>query len=166
MESKADWLHNSKGKPMSAYIVSHDHIRYLVDAAMSRRITQHGNVYWNGSPFYETDYQLAAEIGQALWDENVASVNCRYPSNHEDRRDYGQHRSIAGMEFDPVQIIKACHCYEYQSCEHGGWNGSKAERFIKSLEKAAIRALDGYNDAEWGAPEFPSKRQPRVFTGR
>jgi hypothetical protein len=28
--------------------------------------------------------------------------------------------------FDPVQVLKSCDCYEYQSCEHDGWEDSEA----------------------------------------
>jgi hypothetical protein len=56
-------------------------------------------------------------------------------------------------EIDPVQVIKACDCYEYQSCEHDGWADSEACRFITSLRKGAAHALPGYDGADWGAPK-------------
>jgi len=147
---------------MSAYMCDRRHIAYLV-AAMRR-------------------YEVATwepvsdeERGQALWDENRMSVEARYPDtvghpedmpgpvgesfrfNEADVGEWCSHR------FDPVQVVKACQCYEYQSCEHDGWNAragrsSRAKGWIESLTAHAIGVLPGYDEAEWGAPHGEERR--------
>lgn len=49
----------------------------------------------------------------------------------------------------PVQVIKACDCLEYQSCEHPEWEQSEACKLLKAIREAAIGALPGYSEAEW-----------------
>ncbi len=136
---------------------------------MSRRLNQHGNFSW----YHEderrelpcTDYQRAAEVGALLWRENVASVLCRYSHTPDDlpgtagdaasqyRFSERDARSICFVEIDPVQVIKACDCYDYQSCEHDEWETSEAKTFTETLRRAAAHAVAGYDDAKWGAPE-------------
>ncbi len=135
---------------MSAYTVDREHIQYLVDAAMSRRIAQNYGIYWAGKTLRPSDYKDAEAIGQMLWDENYASVCYRY--KHDDSGAPAFTYRPRPTEFDPVQVIKACHCLAYQSCEHPGWEASEAKQFIDALQNAAVHALDGYNEAEWGVP--------------
>lgn len=151
---------------MSAYIVSRDHIQYLVSAAMSNQIRgrhSHSFRWFHGGESHElvcTDFAKAAEVGQMLWDECVASVKARYPNESTDTLpgpisedyQYDTHKRHFAETFEPVQVIKAIHCYEYQSCEHGGWESSEACSFVRTLASLATTQLDGYDDAEWGSP--------------
>lgn len=154
---------------MSAYICDREHIRYLVSAAMSRWLNPSPGDrlawYWgenNGqsAKLYAGDYKEAARVGQMLWDENVRSVSYRYPDDKptelpgpcDDVPLYGDHVAWQG-EVRPVQVLKSISCFEYQSCEHPEWKTSEAFAFCRALESAAIYALDGYDDAAWGAPE-------------
>lgn len=152
---------------MSAYIVDKDHILFLINAAMSRRINPHGFSWWfepNGKrdQIGYGDYEKATEIGNLLWLENVKSVSARYPGESSgtlpgpiggsfviEKRDL----SATFDEVDPVQVLKSCDCYEYQSCEHAEWKSSEAKAFIDALRKDAWNALPGYDAAEWGAPK-------------
>jgi hypothetical protein len=61
-------------------------------------------------------------------------------------------KRIYWLTFDPVQVIKAADCYAYQSCESDDWEKTEAYSFIESLKASAMRALTGYDGAEWGAP--------------
>tara|TARA_R110000868_G_scaffold147436_1_gene368946 strand:- start:365 stop:748 length:384 start_codon:yes stop_codon:yes gene_type:complete len=124
---------------MSAFIVSQNHINYLVQAArhisrdMSRR-------YPNGS-----------DVALMLETENWKSVTCRY--GHE--KDFGETPTLRNVPFQPkvrltpVQVLKAIACYEYQSCEHLGWETSTARQFCERLRAAMIRDLPGYEEATW-----------------
>lgn len=154
---------------MSAYIVTKEHIQYLIAAMQSRRICQsYGFSYWNGQDRIAVragDYAQCAAIGTLLWQENVKSVNARY----QDQSDAGRYTLSASeashtiwQEIDPVQVIKACHCLEYQSCEHDGWETSDAKRILDTLIKCACHALSGYDQAEWGAPETTAAKTARV----
>jgi hypothetical protein len=152
---------------MSAYIVNKETIQYLCAAMLSRRITQsYGFSYWNGRDRVSVRNEAeAAQVGNLLWQENVASVNARYTDN-EPTPLYSIEASdlsrVLWQEIDPLQVIKACHCLEYQSCEHDGWEASIAHRILQTLIKCACHALAGYDKASWGAPEVDSIRHARI----
>jgi hypothetical protein len=57
----------------------------------------------------------------------------------------------------PVQVVKACNCYDYQSNEHPEWEGSFAQALSEMIRGEAIAALPGYDSAAWGIDEgdFP-----------
>jgi len=52
-------------------------------------------------------------------------------------------------KLDPIQVLKAVSCLEYQSCEGPEWGRSEAFAFLRTLEGWAIHALPGYEEAEW-----------------
>ncbi len=152
---------------MSAYIVDRNHVLYLVEAAMSHRLNPYGGNfrwYWNdgNGELGCADYDRAAEVANMLWRENIKSVSTRYPNESSatlpgtvdakliDERDFN---GVRWFDFEPVQVIKACDCFDYQSCEHGDeWQTSEAKSFIDSLRSHAWHALAAYDKAEWGAP--------------
>jgi hypothetical protein len=142
---------------MSAFIVEREHIGYLIEAATSRRImARQGAFRWRGKELHDRDRDKASEVGQMLWAENVKSVAHRY--SHRDDcpevsdYEYGTH-DARPVAIEPVEVIKACHCYEYQSCEHPEWETSEAKEFIDRLCRAATQSLVGYEEAEWGCPK-------------
>lgn len=136
---------------MSAFIVGEEHIRYLVNAGLSRSICPHG-ISWRGGGSLQRGEQDTAEranrTGAMLWEENYRSVNYRY--RESDAAPSYQHRAADLYDrFDPVQVLKAIACFEYQSCEHSGWKGSEAAAFCEELRLAAIARLPGYDAAAW-----------------
>jgi hypothetical protein len=154
---------------MSAYIVERDHIIYLVDAA--RESGAYGSTfrwYTGERPNYERhelprdDNERAAEVANMLWRENIKSVSHRYddrtsatlPGTKDNRhitaRDFA---GVRWMSFNPVQVIKACHCLDYQSCEHDEWPTSEAYAFLEALKANQCHRLPGYDSAEWGVPK-------------
>lgn len=156
---------------MSAYICDKNHIGYLVAAACSSQL-QFGGVararWFHNGQWHECqdgDGQRMAEVANMLLLENIRSVSARYPSESSDtlpgaiERDLfqpGEVRRVLGP-LDPVQVIKSCHCFEYQSCEHEGWEDSEAHAFIKQLIRSACHRLPGYEAAEWGGPKLRSQ---------
>lgn len=157
---------------MSAYIVDREHIRYLVSMAMHICIANGDTFRWyhNGQSFAlnRGDRDHASSVGQMLWDENIRSIQSCYPDTRENMRNapgpIGEtfiyaHSSdwCPSAKFSAVQVLKACACYEYQSCEHDGWKDSQACAFIHALKELAIRTLPGWDAAEWGAPEIKQK---------
>tara|TARA_Y100000310_G_scaffold341651_1_gene441507 strand:+ start:538 stop:927 length:390 start_codon:yes stop_codon:yes gene_type:complete len=107
-----------------------------------------------------SDDARALEVGQMLWSENVASVEKRYPDSDdlpstidEDPYQYTTHVGNFGVfrypAITPEQVLAACDCYEYQSCEHPGWSASEACAFINALRSRAWHALPGYEKAQW-----------------
>ena len=81
--------------------------------------------------------------------ENYVSVNHRYDENPTAMLDEPYAYSRVHKKIDPVQVLKAIECLEYQSCEHPGWKTSEARTFLKSLEAKAISQLQGYDEADW-----------------
>ena len=150
---------------MSAYIVDRNHILYLLASAVSPVITPHGRLAWfhegEWSEVHPGDLERAADVANMLWRENIASVSARYPNESSAtlpgpcNEDFVIRPADCLASFgplNPVQVIKSCDCYEYQSGEHDGWKTSEAHAFISALRTAAESALPGYDEAVWGAP--------------
>lgn len=155
---------------MSAYVVDREHVVYLVEAAM-RLEGYGGGLHWGwGRETVGTyipaelrpgDYDEAVRVGQMLWNECIRSVSARYPDEPVtdlpgvEGEDYTFTRRDLDpfLRIDPVQVLKSCSCYAYQSCEHDGWETSEAYAFIDALRHRAIASLPGYEEAAWGAPE-------------
>lgn len=85
-----------------------------------------------------------------LWDENYRSVNHRYGES-EITPEY----RWQPVRRDPVSVLKAIACYEYQSCEHEGWRSSEARQFCDELRHRMIQFLPGYDEAEWSIQDEP-----------
>ena len=149
---------------MSAYIVDRNHIVYLVTAGMKLR---QYNLHWRHNNkshcLTGSDITAAARIANILWLENINSIFARYPSCKDDpsgmpgptKENYivsEKELPARILTIDAVQLLKSCDCYEYQACEHDGWEKSEAKAFIDALRSAYIHKLPGYSDAEWGAP--------------
>lgn len=157
---------------MSAYIVDRETIRYLVQSGIEAGFQHHlgRKMRWyHDGVSHWLDDRNATEVGQMLWDENIASVAYRYPDSIPEGlpgpvNDSGYsyfHEDIAvGYRWDPVQILKAADCYQYQSCEHPGWWNSSAREFIDVLRKLAWTKVAGYEDAEWGHPHWVNVFSP------
>lgn len=131
---------------MSAYMVGRENIWAIVDA-------------WACAKYGGIGYQACASWGQTLWDENKHSVKYRYPDCEGDDLPgpigcdfvYGKHEiSIGKRKYSPVQILKACHCLEYQSCEHPEWEDSQARAFLADVRESMERKVPGYEEASWG----------------
>lgn len=76
------------------------------------------------------------EVGKMLLAENVKSLKARYPADwftmiDEDinryrfRLDVG---ALAALKTEDFRLLGTC--YRYQSCEHDGWDSSKAREFV------------------------------------
>lgn len=126
---------------MSAFIVSDDHIHALVSYALGgandRISTRHDN----------------DQLGQVLVNENYRSVNYRYRAKDEPPR-YSWRPTL--RPFKPVEILKACDCYDYQSCETEDYDSTEAARIIQQIRSKAIRNLPGYESAAWDIRDEPT----------
>jgi len=99
--------------------------------------------------------EYATLVANILRDENIRSVKHRYQDCSPD--ELPGHSGTAPLNFDqgqpipdPITILKACDCLEYQSCETGDWQESLACEVLNMIRKAAIKELPGYDDAPWG----------------
>lgn len=131
---------------MSAFIVSNDHINAIVTYCVDKRVS-----YWTGKEHQTVQTWNAEEVGRILMDENVRSVVCRYPSEAGEFANEGSDYSYRHFPtpLTPVEIIKACHCLGYQSCETDDWEASLAWRILQSVISHASHQLPGYDGAPW-----------------
>jgi len=147
---------------MSAFVVAREHIAYLVNAALRRTCPGSSfSYYWDGGSHscQPQNREDAERLAQVLWAENVGSVGHRYSGDKLSELPGMVRDAEAGFEYgrhvwsqEPpnwVQVLKACDCLEYQSCEHPGWEGSEARAIIEAIRSKAIHALPGYEDAAW-----------------
>ena len=141
---------------MSAFIVEKTHINFLVHAAalLSRNTF---TWYWEGRKRLE-DFDPA---GQLLWEENIRSVQFRYPSIPREELpgpigesfEYVHENQLFSSKINPVAVLKAITGYSYQACETDDWKESEAHAFVESLKSLAISKLPGYEEAEWEVTE-------------
>jgi hypothetical protein len=139
---------------MSAYFVNKAHIDYLVDAVICFDVRWS----WNGQHVVGREDD-PNRIGQSLWSENILSLNARYPGFcHEmeeadaENYQYTHHslpRCAPYATPAALQVIKACSCLAYQSCEHKEWEASEANAILDAIISYAIHKVPGYEEAEW-----------------
>ena len=143
---------------MSAFILQQTHITALVRYA----ICGHNGTYLQSSgpiSWYHNDgrrscitTETAQRVGQILVDENYRSVNYRY---QETEQPYTYEYKPNPMRvWKPVEIIKACNCYDYQACETEGYKNSEAHDIVHRIRELAILLLPGYDEAKtWDISE-------------
>lgn len=129
---------------MSAFIVSDNHINAIV-SWMARPENNYGRT------MLTEDCQ---QVGRVLMEENCKSVGHRYGHHACMAKECAD--SVESYRFkqdkakrSAVEIIKACQCLEYQSCEHDGWSDSQAKRILDEVQSTAISKLPGYDAASW-----------------
>lgn len=129
---------------MSAFIVCKNHIDVLVKYANLYNVWVS---YGNPSKLFKCDDDLD-RTGQVLYNENVRSYNYRYPHAQEDTiEEY--HWNINTRSRGPVEVLKACNCYLYQTCETPGYKDTIAWKIVEAIKEHAIELLPGYNEAQW-----------------
>jgi len=129
---------------MSAFTVSEEHITAMVNSTTPSYSGDGAAYRWNGKTVYFGGNRN--EIAQKLWDENFRSVNYRYNENVEAPVYHG---ARAPRRFSPIEIVKLCHSYNYQSCETPDWEETEAYAISKAIESRAIRNVAGYDEALW-----------------
>lgn len=157
---------------MSAWVVSKAHIDVLVGAALGR-----DPLVWVDAQGLrqQASTEGADEIGRMLWTECYQSVAWRYPDDKDGELPgpngltveavrsyrYSHQMTVPGrvgvhevgpkwIAVTPLLVLKQIDCYQYQSCEHDGWEGSDARRFTDALRQRMVRQLPGYDDGPWG----------------
>lgn len=135
---------------MSAFVVSKKHIDALLTFAM--RPQYNTPSYYiqeskNTDEYKQVNFQdHLNEIGQKLVDQNYASVNCRYNTSEVPPvyKFEHYHRILRAVE-----AIKACDCWNYQSCENRGHEDTEAWEIVDTIRERAIDELTGYDSAMW-----------------
>lgn len=127
---------------MSAWVVSKLDIDILVTAFRDLA---------NADVFDWTD------LGKMFWRENVDSVAYRYDMPKRHAAEYADYvAAVEAYEFEPfaakpVAIAKIARCYDYQSCEHPGWDASRSKQMVEQLMECFPDTLPGYDCMPWGA---------------
>lgn len=123
---------------MSAFVVSTRHIDTLLSSVGGTDY-----VYWKNKYLYFEKERN--RLGQELVNQNYRSTNDRYNENQKPPVYLFQRR----QPVTPVQILKACDCYEYQACETENYKNTLAYKIIDALRGKAIQQLPGYKEAAW-----------------
>ena len=151
---------------MSAFICNPEHLGILAAYAAHHDAVIHS--------FRRKDRaETAKNIARALARENIRSVAHAYPDGKDGDRPgprlfdddieeaaalYGEHyfRNGAAKRLNPVQILKFCQCYVYQSCETDDWRDTVAWSQLDWMIGHAIQALPGYDGFKWEASDEES----------
>ncbi len=133
---------------MSAFIVSNFHVATIVNYGTCQK-RDIGYIWCN-------KWKLLADenpnwIGQVLVDENQRAVNARY--GEDLLPEQYQPVSTTLTSCNPMEILKAVHCLQYQCNETVEWPQSEAYAILKAIESYAVRALPGYDEAPWTITE-------------
>lgn len=141
---------------MSAYIVDHNHVWYMIVAGSYYRTF----IDSKRRPLSNFTDEEKRDFGQYLLDINIRSVRARCGNSlwyalpgPKDEAEVLPPRTVDWAVIKPVELIKSVNCYEYQSCEDDHWPDSEAYRFCQRLKGAAEHNLQGYEEAEWGYPQ-------------
>lgn len=159
---------------MSACLVHPDHIDLLVTAGLARLIPHGCNIYSsvsdgaNRNQHAEVTLENATEFGLMLWKENLKSINYRYPDTigKPDRLPCSGPTDVDAYQFQSVSptsiltgiprrndlpvgvIVNAIAGYEYQSCEHPGWQHSLAQAYCNWLKDQLLDELSNRNSCD------------------
>ena len=152
---------------MSAFVLGKVHIDALLTAALGSG-ARDDQLYWytKEGGGRRVDHETVDRVGAMLVRTNVESVRARYPDVGDDLADCpgpndnafaveavkGEYRFERTREFSTGELLAAISCYEYQSCEHDGWEGSDAEAFCDYLRKHLCRKVPGY-EGTWEIDE-------------
>ncbi len=159
---------------MSAFMVSRHHIDLLIRVALEGPKDNHkpggyGQRRWYAPRLSYSEGELKQEranaAGALLIQENLNSIHARYPDTIENPKGTpGPIEQYWLTEYvyewperhlTAVEAFKAISCYEYQACEHEGWENSRARRFCIEFRECLIGTLPGYEQAEWEYDEVP-----------
>lgn len=134
---------------MSAFMCSEKHLTVLASYALRFNLYGAGGI----SP-EQPNREILAAAFRLLARENGRSLDARYPGDSAKDSIELLRPSKGGaaefLDFPAVAIVKLCHCYAYQACEHRGWAESFAKKLVDTIEAHAVRRMPGYEQAPWG----------------
>jgi len=149
---------------MSCFIVSDYHVSALVAWAIRADVL----------PDAVSPDALAHELASA----NRAAYSERYLGRYDSElAPFGALDRSAGAELQPVAIVKACDCLNYQASDWTGWDQCEPAAHLAAIRATAqaaclggryvpepLHALPGYDAAPWGldAPDLAAERDRRL----
>lgn len=126
---------------MSAFQCSDNHLAAIAFASVDRPLT---------------DLPMVTCRFRDLFRANAISVDYRYKTPGTEP-DEAPERTLTLEDYqriekyirDPVAMLKLISCFEYQSCEHPGFESSDGYRWAMHARSNMEHALSGYRDAPW-----------------
>ena len=160
---------------MSAWMVSKEHIDYMLSAILNDRVRYtFPTVNYPEGARIEINELSANDTGRILMAECEKSVLYRYAGDTRDSLP-----GHAGFDPDsyifqyvegpagPWALLKAVDCYGYQSCEHPDWRESHAYAITGAIKGVAWSRLSRdskeYDRAPWGIDSSHVRRLTRVI---
>lgn len=145
---------------MSAYLLSEQTFGILAKYAIDSGATQHNTCFPDRDKLDTTD-----KVVEVLVRANLKSLAARYGDEEDTEENelfIAETKDMARRDWHvpPLDIIKSCHCFDYQSCEFEGWHKSLAYRVSVEIVQSATRKLAGYESAQWG---FTTENLPPVI---
>ena len=119
---------------MSAYILNRFHISAILMFTCT------------GKPD-ATTYQILADQGQQLLDENIRSVRTRYPGETFKGELFGLDETVPKPT--PLEALKLIQCLEYQSNQNPDYYATQAFRTLHEIRRVAQSKLPGWDQASW-----------------
>lgn len=105
-------------------------------------------------PTYSLDIRFQDDIrhiAERIEQENIRSLNARYKGKDELINTYSDVTFTSKKTMDISQFIESLRYYEYQSCDHDGYEESDVKDFIYRLKSLAVRKLT-HDNVYWGIP--------------
>lgn len=143
---------------MSAYMVSEEQIHVMVWAAT--RYSDFPSFMFPSSYGSRciSDQDSKNEIGQELVNTNAQALEDLYgEATHGGTYTYQPPRHAT---WEPLELIKIVHNYEYQACDNDNWHESDARRFCQALSRQLLQRVPGFEKAHWGIDEDTA---PTIF---
>ena len=125
---------------MSCFVVPDFHIDALVSWAAD-----------NGAAAF-VDGLTPSQLARKLFLANALAYRERYgeavPLKYKFTR--------VTTDLEPVAVLKACDCLEYQCSDWSDWSASVQDRALARIRDRAIICLPGYRSAAWTLEETAS----------
>lgn len=155
-DSERDWLH--VGQDFSYW---HDGARHKVTYKNASEV---GQMLWNEN-HYSVDYRYSP-MGRGKYAEMIEGKlrAAGWEAGDETSELPAVDMVPPGYCFSPTgrgtngltplvtlaELACGVACYEYQSCEHDGWETSAAHAFCRALKDHMLAHLPGFEAAPWG----------------
>ncbi|MBR4377342.1 MAG: hypothetical protein IKP50_00430 [Bacilli bacterium] len=122
---------------MSAFICDNKTISAIALAFVQYQVSFDGLPPKSGIDIVLVDlHKEATRIGQALLEQNYASVNYRYRENTETPEFV-----LEDVKIDEGIVIGCMECYEYQACETDDWKNSYIRNNLLRLQQKILYRL-------------------------
>jgi hypothetical protein len=122
---------------MSCFICNNETITVIAKAFVDYGVPFHGLPPKSDIDIILVDINKEVKsIGQALLEQNYASVNARY---NEDTKT--PEFTPSYIEYNEGTVMGCIECYEYQACETDDWDDCWVRRNLSHLKDAIIRRM-------------------------